>query len=115
MVSRAELMKEAKDLGIKGRSKMKKSELEEAIRKAKEMSEESAEPARTPDVPKKMGRGRPKKESPPPVKKAEVMKTQAAEKKAEIMKTQTAAKKAEVMKTQAAAKTQSAGKRSRGY
>ena len=34
MVSRAELMAEAKDLGIKGRSKMKKAELIHAIQVA---------------------------------------------------------------------------------
>ena len=36
MVSRTELMEEAKKLKIKGRSTMKKAELEEAIKRAKE-------------------------------------------------------------------------------
>ena len=102
MVSRAELMAEAKDLGIKGRSKMKKSELEEAVRRAKEMGEEVTE-TKTSEPPKKVGRGRPKKApmAPPPAKKVETRREapkmppkQMEAKKAEMMKVQTANKRA---------------------
>jgi len=108
MVSRAELMKEAKDLGIKGRSKMKKAELEEAIRRVKEMSEEKTESVKTPDPPKKVGRGRPKKESaPPPMKKEE--KKPMRRSIPEPPPKQLEAKKTEMMKEK------SSGKRGRGY
>ena len=102
MVSRAELMAEAKDLGIKGRSKMKKTELEEAVRRAKEMGEEATE-TKTSEPPKKVGRGRPKKApmAPPPAKKVETRREapkmppkQMEAKKAEMMKVQTANKRA---------------------
>ena len=102
MVSRAELMAEAKDLGIKGRSKMKKAELEEAVRRAKEMGEEATE-TKTSEPPKKVGRGRPKKApmAPPPAKKVETRREapkmppkQMEAKKAEMMKVQTANKRA---------------------
>ena len=116
MVSRAELMAEAKDLGIKGRSKMKKAELEEAVRRAKEMGEEATE-TKTSEPPKvKAGRGRPKKApmAPPPAKKAPA-EARVAPKMAEARAApkmppkQMEAKKAEMMKVQ------SANKRARGY
>ena len=105
MVSRAELMAEAKDLGIKGRSKMKKSELEEAVRRAKEMGEEATE-TKTSEPPKKVGRGRPKKApmAPPPAKKVETRREAP-----KMPPKQIEAKKAEMMKVQ------SANKRARGY
>ena len=117
MVSRAELMAEAKDLGIKGRSKMKKAELEEAVRRAKEMGEEATE-TKTSEPPKKVGRGRPKKApmAPQSVKKAPKMtEARVAPKMAEARAApkmppkQMEAKKAEMMKVQ------SANKRARGY
>ena len=105
MVSRAELMAEAKDLGIKGRSKMKKTELEEAVRRAKEMGEEATE-TKTSEPPKKVGRGRPKKApmAPPPAKKVETRREAP-----KMPPKQIEAKKAEMMKVQ------SANKRARGY
>ena len=106
MVSRAELMAEAKDLGIKGRSKMKKTELEEAVRRAKEMGEEATE-TKTSEPPKvKAGRGRPKKApmAPPPAKKVETRREAP-----KMPPKQIEAKKAEMMKVQ------SANKRARGY
>ena len=105
MVSRAELMAEAKDLGIKGRSKMKKAELEEAVRRAKEMGEEATE-TKTSEPPKKVGRGRPKKApmAPPPAKKVETRREAP-----KMPPKQIEAKKAEMMKVQ------SANKRARGY
>ena len=105
MVSRAELMAEAKDLGIKGRSKMKKAELEEAVRRAKEMGEEATE-TKTSEPPKKVGRGRPKKApmAPPPAKKVETRREAP-----KMPPKQMEAKKAEMMKVQ------SANKRARGY
>ena len=107
MVSRAELMAEAKDLGIKGRSKMKKTELEEAVRRAKEMGEEVTE-TKTSEPPKvKAGRGRPKKApmAPPPAKKVETRR----EAPKQMPPKQIEAKKAEMMKVQ------TANKRARGY
>ena len=108
MVSRAELMAEAKDLGIKGRSKMKKAELEEAVRRAKEMGEEATE-TKTSEPPKKVGRGRPKKApmAPPPAKKAPKMAEARAAPK--MPPKQIEAKKTEMMKVQ------TANKRARGY
>ena len=115
MVSRVELMREAKDLGIKGRSTMKKSELEEAIRRAKEMGEEATE-TKTSEPPKKVGRGRPKKApmAPPPAKKVETRREapKMAEARAppkQMPPKQIEAKKAEMMKVQ------TANKRARGY
>ena len=80
MVSRVELMEEAKKLKIKGRSTMKKAELEEAIKRAKEddddmpqfLKDAEADLARTREPKRKTtpvpgrGRGRPKKVQPPP-------------------------------------------------
>jgi hypothetical protein len=118
MVSRAELMREAKDLGIKGRSKMKKAELEEAVRRAKEMGQEATE-NKTSEPPKKVGRGRPKKApmAPQSVKKAPKMtEARATPKMAEARAApkqmppkQIEAKKAEMMRVQ------TANKRARGY
>jgi hypothetical protein len=116
MVSRAELMAEAKDLGIKGRSKMKKSDLEEAIRRAKEMGQEATE-TKTSEPPKvKAGRGRPKNApmAPQSVKKAPKMpEARAAPMKraarAAPQMPQMEAKKAEMMRVQ------SVNKKARGY
>ena len=95
MVSRAELMAEAKDLGIKGRSKMKKTELEEAIRRAKEMGEEATETKtsekKAPKMPEarvapKMAEARQAPKQMPPkqieAKKADMMRVQTANKRA---------------------------------
>ena len=111
MVSRAELMEEAKKLKIKGRSKMKKGELEEAIRKKKEEGEEMPESVKTPDAPKvKAGRGRPKKApiAPQSVKKAPKM-AEARQAPKQMPPKQLEAKKAEMMKVQ------TENKRARGY